>query len=306
MKIGSKLKLNYTLSYVFILLFLNISTAFSAEAESCQQALQKGDYAKALSTAKNALKGNPKEVDTLLCQGRAFIASNDFNNALDSFKLAQLNASDSAQKTIAALLIGSTHLSLKQLDLAITSYQQALDHAKTTDSTTYVRASHLALGNAYLNDQQFELALAQYQAVNKLDANDNERGESFEKIALTHHKMGQHDAALEYQIKAYMMHEKSGTLDQYAQASIELGRYYGLAKQYIRAENTLNKIIKFAKEQGGGYYEAKGSCILGVIKAAQGEKDVAKALVNYAKSMAKNMQDTSLEDEINQETQGLL
>ena len=295
-----------TLSYTFILLILNNSIAFSAEPESCQQALQKGDVAQALSTAKKMLAVNAKDVDTLLCQGRAFTASQDFNSALDAFKLAQLNASDSTKKTIAALLIGNAQLSLKQPDLAIASFQQALEHAKTTNSATYVRASHLALGNAYLNQQQFEPALAQYQAVNKLDANDNERGESFEKIALTHHKMGQHDAALEFQIKAYMMHEKSGTLDQYAHSSIELGRYYGQAKQYIRAENTLNKIIKFAKEQGGAYYEAKGSCVLGIVKAAEGEKEAAKALVEYAKSIAKNTQDKSLEEEINQETQGLL
>ena len=295
-----------TLSYTFILLILNSSIALSAELESCQQALQKGDVAQALSTAKKMLAVNAKDVDTLLCQGRAFTASLDFNSAQDAFKLAQLNASDSTQKTIAALLIGNAQLSLKQPDLAIASFQQALEHAKTTNSATYVRASHLALGNAYLNQQQFEPALAQYQAVNKLDANDNERGESFEKIALTHHKMGQHDAALEFQIKAYMMHEKSGTLDQYAHSSIELGRYYGQAKQYIRAENTLNKIIKFAKEQGGAYYEAKGSCVLGIVKAAEGEKEAAKALVEYAKSIAKNTQDKSLEEEINQETQGLL
>ena len=295
-----------TLSYTFILLITNSSIAFSAEPESCQQALQKGDVAQALSTAKSTLAVNAKDADTLLCQGRAFTASQDFNSALDAFKLAQLNASDSTQKTIAALLIGNAQLSLKQPDLAIASFLQALEHAKTTNSATYVRASHLALGNAYLNQQQFEPALAQYQAVNKLDANDNERGESFEKIALTHHKMGQHDAALEFQIKAYMMHEKSGTLDQYAHSSIELGRYYGQAKQYIRAENTLNKIIKFAKEQGGAYYEAKGSCVLGIVKAAEGEKEAAKALVEYAKSIAKNTQDKSLEEEINQETQGLL
>lgn len=300
------MKLYSTLSYTFIVLIINSSIAFSADPESCQQALQKGDVAQALSTAKSTLAVNAKDVDTLLCQGRAFTASQDFNSALDAFKLAQLNASDSTQKTIAALLIGNAQLSLKQPDLAISSFQQALEHAKTSNSVTYVRASHLALGNAYFNQQQFEPALAQYQAVNKLDANDNERGESFEKIALTHHKMGQHDAALEFQIKAYMMHEKSGTLDQYAHSSIELGRYYGQAKQYIRAENTLNKIIKFAKEQGGVYYEAKGSCVLGIVKAAEGEKEAAKALIEYAKSIAKNTQDKSLEEEINQETQGLL
>jgi tetratricopeptide (TPR) repeat protein len=139
----------------------------------------------------------------------------------------------------------------------------------------------------------------------KLAANDNERGESYEKVALTQHKMGQNDLALEYQLKAYLMHDTVGTLDQYAHTSVELGRYYAITKNYSGAENILNKIIKFAKEQGGAYYEAQGSYVLAQVKVATGDIPTAKTLIEKAKSIAKNTNDKALEMEISQETAGL-
>ena len=117
--------------------------------------------------------------------------------------------------------------------------------------------------------------------------------------------MNQHDLALEYQIKAYVMHAAVGTLDQFAHTSVELGRYYLLVKNYVSAENTLNKILKFAQEQGGAYYEAQASCVLAKVKVATGDIPAAKTLIENAKAIARNTNDTVLAEEISKETQGL-
>ncbi|MEO6118169.1 MAG: hypothetical protein ABIP37_03760, partial [Methylotenera sp.] len=113
-------------------------------------------------------------------------------------------------------------------------------------------------------------------------------------------------AALEYQIKAYLMNEQVGSLDQYAHSSIELGSYYTITKNYVSAENVLNKIIKFAKEQGGAYYEAKGSYVLAKVKLATGDIPAAKTLIAHAKSIAKGTNDKALDVEIDQEIKGLI
>lgn len=299
------MKLQVTLSLVVIYMFINNVYANTTEVNSCKLALEKGDIATALVQADIALNINKDDKDALICQGRALGAKGDFNGALTAFKLAEVQSSDAFDKTISTLLIGNTYRSLKQYEMSLNSYQQTILNAKAAKSQAFERIGHNATGNVYFEENQLAQALDSFMASSKLSANDNERGESYEAIALTYHNMNQHDLALEYQIKAYMMHAAVGTLDQFAHTSIELGRYHLLTKHYISAENTLNKIIKIAKEQGGAYYEAKASYILAKVRVATGDIPAANALIEHAKSIAKNIHDKSLDAEIDQETKNL-
>jgi tetratricopeptide (TPR) repeat protein len=299
------MKLQVTLSLIITTLFLNNVYAESSESMACKAALDKGDAMTALKQAEKALSNNNKEIDALICQGRALAASENLDAALSSFKQADTLATDSFDKTISTLLIGRTYHTLKQNELAIASFQQTLINAKTANNLAFERIAHNAIGDVYFESNQYDKALPEYMAGTKLAANDNERGESYEKVAITHHKMSANDLALEYQLKAYLMHDTVGTLDQYAHTSVELGRYYAITKNYTGAENILNKIIKFAKEQGGAYYEAQGSYVLAQVKVAIGDIPTAKTLIERAKSIAKKTNDKALEIEIAQETAGL-
>ncbi|PKO51075.1 MAG: hypothetical protein CVU27_07035 [Betaproteobacteria bacterium HGW-Betaproteobacteria-20] len=280
------MKLQITLILLSISLFLNNVYAENIEIDKCNQAAT-------------------QRKDALICQGRALAAKDDLNGALTVFKEAAAQSANPFDKTIATLLIGNTYKMLKQYELAITSYQQSILNAKAAKNVAFERIGYNAIGSVYAEKKQLASALEAYMQASKLAANDNERGESYENIALTHHNMNQHDLALEYQIKAYLMHSSVGTLDQYAHSSIELGRYYALTKNYVSAEKTLNKIIKFAKEQGGAYYEAQASYVLAKVKVAAGDIPTAKNLIAHAKLIAKNTNDYALDEEINQETQDL-
>ncbi|WP_292843165.1 tetratricopeptide repeat protein [Methylotenera sp.] len=296
------IKLKTTLSILFILLFINNVSAISTEANACNQLLQKGELDAALIQAKKAIEYNKTDKEVRICQGRAYGYKGDFDAALASFNSLDALSSDASDKTISSYLIGRTYAQLKKNDLAIASFQQTISNAKTAKYQAYERIGHNAIGDVYLTNNQLALALDEYLLGTKLAANDNERGESYEKVAFTHHKMNQHDLALEYQIKAYLMHDTAGTLDQYAHSSIELGRYYIITKSYTSAENVLNKIIKLAKEQGGAYYEAQGSYVLAKVKVARGDIPEAKRLVEHAKSIAVAANDEALTKEIEQET----
>jgi len=299
------MRLKITLSTIIIYLIINNVYAKTPEAIACNQALEKGDLTFALTQADQALISNKSDKDALVCQGRALAAKGDFNAALTAFKSAEVHSSEAFDKTIATLLIGNTYRSLKQSESSIDSYKQTILNAKAAKNQAFERVGHHAIGNVYFEGNQLTRALESYIVSSKLAANDNERGESYEAIAFTYHNMNLHDLALEYQIKAYMMHAAVGTLDQLAHTSIELGRYQLLNKNYISAENTLNKIIKLAKEQGGAYYEAKASVVLAKVKVDTGDIPAANALIEYAKSIAKGAQDKSLDEEINQETKSL-
>lgn len=300
------MKLQTTLALIFSTFFLNNVYAISPEVAACNQMLAKGDLKAALAQANTLLKNDKNDKDALICQGRVLSASGDLDAALAAFKLADAQSADAYDKSIIALLSGHAYHSAKQYALAITNYQQTVALAKVAKHQSFGFMANNAMGDIYFKTQQYPLALDAYLAANKLTANDNERGESNEKVALTYHTINQTNLALEYQIKAFVMLAAVGTLDQYAHSGIELGRYYTIEKNYVSAENVLNKIIKFAKEQGGAYYEAQGSYMLAKVKAATGDSDSAKGLVDYAKLIAKNTHDKALDEEISHETQYLL
>jgi tetratricopeptide (TPR) repeat protein len=299
------MKLQITLSYILITLFLNNVYAESVEVMACKAALDKGDAAIALKQAEKAIITNNKEIEAFICQGRALAFSDKLEEALASFKQADALSTDAFDKTISSLLIGRTYHSLNQKDQAIASFQQTLINAKAAGNLGFERVAHNAIGDVYFANKQYEEARTEYMAGTKLAANDNERGDSYEKVALTNHKMNQNDLAVEYQLKAYLMHDTVGTLDQYAHSSVELGRYYLITKSYTSAENILNKIIKLAKEQGGAFYEAQGSYVLAQVKVARGDVTAARSLIENAKLIAKNTKDKELAAEIEQETAGL-
>jgi len=299
------MKLQITLTSIFISLFFNNVYAISSDAADCNKAYERGNVATATASAKKALGIDKNDRDALICQGRLLSAKDDLNGAIAAFKAADTFSTDAFDKTVIALVMGHAYKAAKQFPQAISSYQQTIQFAQAAKHKGLERMSHVAIGDIYLEGKQYTLALEAFMFANKLDANDNERGESYERIALTHHELNQHDLALEHQLKAYFMHEKAGTLDQYAHSSIELGRYYAIVKNYTSAEKILNKIINFAKAQGGAYFEAKGSCVLAQVKVAMGDVSSAKDLVAHAKSIAKTTNDKALYEEINQDTQHL-
>jgi tetratricopeptide (TPR) repeat protein len=285
------------------LLFINNIHAKEVSANACNAAVNQQDAKGALSIAAQLLKQNNKDKDALICQGRALSLTSDLDGAMKSFNAAKLNSKDSFDQIVIHILMGNAYQSANQVSDAISAYQTSADLAKTQKNANYERISYNFLGDVQFKAQQFPEALNYYTKAYALTANDNERGESYENIALTQYHMGALDEALAYQIKAFVTHEKVGSLDQFANSSITLGDYYRLNKNYIAAENTLNKIIKFAKEQGGAYFEAKASYTLAKVKRDLGDVLAAKKLIDHANKIAQEANDSALLQEIKDATQ---
>jgi len=131
-----------------------------------------------------------------------------------------------------------------------------------------------------------------------LAANDNERGENYGRIAAAYSKLGNHEQAIEYQVKATLMQERAGEPDEYANAGLELGRLYMAAKNYARAENAFKKVLKFAQENGSAYWEARSNYMLGLNKAEQGDVEGGRTLMLDAHHNARRIGAASLAAEI--------
>ena len=299
------MKLEKTLIAAFILMIFNDVLAENYSASECNKLLNSGNTPAAIDYSKAMLSLNGSDKDALLCQGRAYYAAKDFNKALVAFDLAEKNSNNELDKIVAVFLKANASYALNQKDLALASYIKALKQSQMIANKAMERLALNAIGDISNNDKDYQAALDWYMQGFKLAANDNERGESAEKVAGAYHALNKDDLALEYQIKAYLMHDRVGTPDQYAQSSILLGQYYAIVKNYDNAEKTLNKIIKFANEQGGEYYEAKASYVLAKVELARGDTEKAAKLIEKAKLIAKRTQDAALEKEIEKEIQGL-
>jgi tetratricopeptide (TPR) repeat protein len=299
------MKLEKTLITAFILMVFNDALAGNYSASECNKLLNAGNTPAAIDYSKAMLSINGSDKDALLCQGRAYYAADDLNKALVAFELAEKNSNNELDKIVAVFLKANASYAMKQKDQALASYQKALKQSQMIANKAMERLAFNAIGDISNNDKDYQAALDWYFQGFKLAANDNERGESAEKVAGAYHALNKDDLALEYQIKAYLMHDRVGTPDQYAQSSILLGQYYAIVKKYDNAEKTLNKLIKFANEQGGEYYEAKASYVLAKVELARGDTEKATKLIEKAKLIAKRTQDAALEKEIEKEIQGL-
>lgn len=288
------LNLEKLLINTFILLIINIfnfSYAATDTAKQCEQALAQGDYEKAVAIA-NKTKLNEQAI--LLCKGRAFTALENNTEAEAAFKEAVEQAKPGFNAIIAHLVLGNFYQENKQLNDALTHFEKSLALSKQDNNKKFTRISHNLIAETYASQQQHQQALDHYLAGEALSMNDNERADSYERLALTYQALKQLDSAIEYQLKGSMMQKKSGTLDQYAESSIQLGRLFTENKEYANAEKTLNKLLKFAQDNGGAYYEAKSQIYLADNKRAQGDSAAEKALLAKAEAIANKIQANDL------------
>lgn len=295
------MKLENTLKLYFILL-MSISFNCSADSDKavagCAEAMKAGQADKALVAAENALKRDAANHEAWLCKGRALGAQGQYAEAEKALEQGVKTAKSDYDVGIANLLLGNLHKQHQAYVLASQHYQKSLTLFEQQQNPRFIFICHVLLGEAHAMNKNLNAALVSYQTAGKVANNDNERADSYARIAQTHAALGQHDQAIELQLKSVMMQKKAGTLDQYAIATLQLGQYQTQAKDYRNAENTYIKLRDFAKANGGAYYEAKASLALAQNAMAAGDATTARAHQASAESIAKSVNDQALNAEI--------
>jgi len=296
------MKLHNTLTITFITLilisFYSYAEDISGKITACNTAVNNNDATAALKLADEILKREVTNRDALLCKGRALGVQGNYNEALSTLEKAEKESKDNFDQIITNILIGNLHKQNQKNTEAIASYEKSLKICEVTTNEKFARINHNLIGDTHTQNNDLNAALTSYLAGSKLANNDNERADSFERLAATYKALNQYDSAIEYQLKSVQMQRIAGTLDDFANASLELGRIYTLAKDYPNAEKTLNKLVQFSKDNGGAYYEAKANLYLAQSKAASGDASGAKALIADARNTAKSIGATDLTSEI--------
>lgn len=296
------MKKEFTLKVFFIPLFLFVFNAnagvHSAQINACNQAVNKTDAVSAIKLANGILKLDEISYGALLCKGRALGLQGKYAEALIMHESAIKNTNTSFDKIIAYMLTGNLHKNNQKVDAAIASYQQGLALCESEHNQQYSRISHNLIGDAHTQQKQLNNAVKSYLTGAKLANNDNERADSYERVAGTYEKLAQYDAAIEYQVKTVVMQQKAGSLDAYANANLVLGKMFFKAKEYNHAEKTFKKLEKFSIDNGGAYYEAKANLYLAETKVAKNDLEAAKKLILHARSLSKKIGATDLTNEI--------
>ena len=273
-------------------------TEVAEKLGECTAALNKGDLNTAVKTSADLLKLDPKNHEGLQCNGRALGVQGKYAEAVSALEASAANTTDGFEQIISYLFLGNLHKDNNKNAEAIASYEKSIKVCELEKNDKYKRISLNLMAEAQAQNKDFSAALTSYLAGSKLAMNDNERADSFERLASTYKALGQYDQAIEYQIKGVSMQQKAGTLDQYANANLALGDIYIAAKNYANAEKTFANLAKFSNDQGGAYFEAKADVGLAQTKTATGDKTAAKMFVDKAKNIAKDTKDKVLEQEI--------
>lgn len=280
----------------FIILFnlLNIHHLYAAETgvQTCQTALSKRQYVQAIQAAEQA----SSLPNAWLCKGRAEAAMQKLDAAQLSFEQAIQRKPQGLDLISAYMLLGNVQQARQQTEAALASYQQALELAKAEKMPRYVMVADNLIGEAKYAAGQYAAALEAFQAGEKLAMNDNERADSFEHEAMAYHRLQQLDKAVEYQLKAVLMQQKSGTPDQYAEASLTLGQLFVEQKDFKGADQTYQRLMQFARDNGGSFYEAKTALFWAKAKRAQGDRAAADQLIKQAQALAATLKDAELDE----------
>lgn len=270
----------------------------TAKIDQCDRAVSAGDTAKALALSQEVLGQEANNRAALLCKGRAYGASGNHQEALVALQDAEQLSPTPLDQIVALTLMGNVQKSAGDFDAAMQTYQQSLALAKREANGQLQRININLIGEIQLATQHLDQALENFLAGSKLAANDNERADNYARIADVYNKQGKNDQAIEYQVKTMIMQEQSGDADSFAGATLELGRMYSDAKDYVNADKYFNKIIQLAKDQGGPYWEAMGYYYQAKSRVIQGQSAEARSLLTHARQISDQIGARHLNEEV--------
>lgn len=293
----------HILSLGFFCLALPAAPAWAdaaAAVQACNQARAAGDYAAAVTQAEIALQDGAGKREAYLCLGRAQGELGNHAAALAALQAAEQLSSQPMERMVALTLLGNQYRTAKDYTQAQACYERSLAIAREEKNSRFQLININQIGESRAGAGDQEGALTLYQQGLQLAANDNERADSYARIAAAHSALGHHDQAIEQQIKAVLLEERSGDLDHYAHANVELGRICLAAKAYGDAEKWLNKFVPVMVQNDSAYWEARARHLLGQVSAARGDTKAAAEQYAQARALAGKIGDQQLLQEIGQ------
>jgi len=117
------------LPFIFVLLFISYAFAQNPIKE-CFNYLSAKDYQRAIKAGQRAVSLYPKNVLAHLCLGKAYFETGQLNSALESFKKAEIYATNKEDLMFIYNWLGKTCDKKGDLDNALLYYNRSLNLAR--------------------------------------------------------------------------------------------------------------------------------------------------------------------------------
>ena len=246
----------FTLILLFKLLFINNIYAYNLE-NNCEKAIQSNNFKAATDEAIKLSKDNA--FDGEFCLGKVFVNENKLDDGIKQFEKSEKLAQHPADQLLAIMFKGLAYKEKNDLNQAFIVFNTGYETAKLGNSkfVQFERRFLIQMGNIQETLKKHEDAYESYAKSLKASSNDEERAESYDKLARSASHQKYYDRAREYSLKGSVLYKKTGYLGEYAELTLLKAEYEVLDDAYDLAMNTLEELEKLCIDAGGEYYLAK-------------------------------------------------
>ena len=261
----------FTLIIFLKLLLLNNVFAYNNE-NNCEKELSNNDYAKAKQEAEKLINNDPFSGN--FCMAKVLFSENKAQESIDLFEKSEKLAQHPADQMLSIMFKGLAYKENNDLKQALSIFTTGYETAKLGNSkfVQFERRFLIQMGDVKEKEKDNEKAYEYFAMSLKSSSNDDERAESYDRLAKCAANQGFYDRAREYSLKGSMMYKKSGYLGEFAELTILKGEYEVLDNDYEKGIRTLKELEELCIEAGGDYYLAK--TYLKLYKLSKEDKDV--------------------------------
>ena len=271
----------FTLIIFFNLLFISNIYAYNLE-NNCEKAIQENNLKIAAEEAINLIKEKP--FDGEFCLGKVMVNEDKLDNAIKQFEKSEKSAQHPADQMLAIMFKGLAYKEKDDINQAFTVFDTGYETAKLGNSkfVQFERRFLIQMGIIQETLEKYEDAYESFAKSLKASSNDDERAESYDRLARSAAKLKYYDRAREYSLKGSIKYMSAGYLGEYAELTLLKAEYEVLDDAYDLAMNTLEELEKLCIDAGGEYYLAK--TYIQLHKLSKEDKDVylakAKEIAN--------------------------
>ena len=260
-----------TLITFFNLLLLNNVFAYNNE-NNCEKELSNNDYAKAKQEAEKLINNDPFSGN--FCMAKVLFSENKAQESIALFEKSEKLAQHPADQMLSIMFKGLAYKENNDLKQSLSIFTTGYETAKLGNSkfVQFERRFLIQMGDVKEKEKDNEKAYEYFAMSLKSSSNDDERAESYDRLAKCAANQGFYDRAREYSLKGSMMYKKSGYLGEFAELTILKGEYEVLDNDYEKGIRTLKELEELCIEAGGDYYLAK--TYLKLYKLSKEDKDV--------------------------------
>ena len=248
------MKIENNLIFIIILLFSCNIYSYNSN-NNCEKLMQEGNNLDAVTAAMKI----KDQYDKHFCLGKAYYRSNKHDLAVKAFATSEDLAKLPVDQMFSMLYKGIAERDLGKFDLSNKTFTKGLETAKL-GNTKYLQMERrflYQLGQNHLAKEDYLEAIDFFAKSTVVSANDNERAEGYDGLAMAYSGKKKSTKAIEYGLKAANMYRKVGAYNEYADAQIKLSSYHLQDNAPDRALDVLERLERFAIDNGSRYYEAK-------------------------------------------------